>query len=68
MAGSKGVPDQRNRHARDRERTVGSLQIELGSGVLAVPLDPSLDNSRDRQGCRYHGLEFARRLTDEVIE
>jgi IS30 family transposase len=29
--------------------------------ALAVPLDPSLDNSRDCQGCRSHGLEFARR-------
>ena len=31
-------------------------------------MDPSLDNFRDRQGCRYTGLEFARRLADEVIE
>jgi hypothetical protein len=37
-------------------------------GFWRFTLDPSLDKSRDRQRCRYHGLEFAHRLAEEVIE
>jgi hypothetical protein len=56
----KGVAGPRFRKA-ERERTGCPIQIETGARALPAPLDPSLDNSRDCQGCRQHGLEFAGR-------